>query len=98
VAGNFGEREEKDMSDYYEFSKEVSLEIARAEDKFGATRWPITNLSQWAVVLGEEMGEVCQAINEYEFGDWEPDRIRKEAVQVAAMAFKVYEAAEKESA
>jgi NTP pyrophosphatase (non-canonical NTP hydrolase) len=80
---------------YYEFSKDVSLEIAKAEDKFGETRWPETTLAEWGLVLGEELGEVQQAIIEQRFGAGTHEAIEKEAIQVAAMAFKVWEAASK---
>ena len=83
------------MSDtnYYEFSKDVSLELGRAEEKFGSTRWPGTSFDQWGLVLGEEVGEVQQAMIEASFGDGPVEAICKEAVQVAAMAYKVWEAA-----
>ena len=79
---------------YIAFSREVSLELARAEAKFGNTRWPQTSLAEWGLVLGEECGELQQAIVESLFAGTPLDSIKKEAVQVAAMAFKVYEYAE----
>lgn len=45
----------------------------------------------WYTILGEEVGELAQAILEYEHGDGGIDSIVKEAIQVATVAIKLAE-------
>ena len=64
----------------------VNKELQRVLDRFGAQS---LTLFDWASVLGEEYGEVCKAINDYEFGTSGESDLRdvyKEAIQVAAVA------------
>jgi hypothetical protein len=64
----------------------VNTELHRVLDKWGAQS---LTLFDWASVLGEEHGEVCAAINRYEFGGRADSELRSvylEAVQVAAVA------------
>jgi NTP pyrophosphatase (non-canonical NTP hydrolase) len=71
----------------------VAAELDRAEQLHGAN-WPHTGLAEWALVLGEEAGEVQKAVLDHRFGVGDQAAIQSEAVQVAAMAFKLWEAAQ----
>lgn len=57
---------------------------------------------EWTSILGEEFGELCEAVNETYFKNGDKpergglDKIRKEAVQVAAVAVAIIEAIDKE--
>jgi NTP pyrophosphatase (non-canonical NTP hydrolase) len=59
---------------------------------------------EWMSILGEEYGELCEAVNETFFQNGDKpergglDKIRKEAVQVAAVAVAIIEAIEKQEA
>lgn len=40
----------------------------------------------WSAILGEEVGEACKAILEHEYGGRSREDVRRELVQVAAVA------------
>lgn len=68
----------------------VIAERARQDAKWGEQNHP---LQYWTGILGEEFGELCQAINETVFDNGAAERekggyhnMRAEAVQVAAVA------------
>lgn len=67
---------------------DVMAERARQDGK-----WGIQNHSQdrWLKILGEEVGEVCKASLECEFGNGNLDNYRKELVEVAAVAVAAIE-------
>ena len=50
------------------------------------------NLTEWATILGEELGEFCQEALRDHFGDRKSPNLRAEAVQVAAVALAIIEA------
>ena len=75
------------------FLTHVAAKLDEAEQQHGAN-WPKTGLPEWALVLGEETGEVQKAVLEHRFGVGDVGAIQSEAVQVAAMAFKLWEAAQ----
>jgi len=67
----------------------VDHELRRALDTFGSQD---LTLFDWVSVLGEEFGEVCKAVNAYEFGSQaqaELDDVYAELIQVAAVAVHV---------
>lgn len=74
----------------------IDKERSRQDKKFGK---PDCSLYEWMGILGEEYGELCEAVNESIFRDenkktpemGEKDNIIKEAVQVAAVAVEIIE-------
>lgn len=73
----------------------VLLERARQDAKWGQQNH---DLPYWTSILGEEFGELCQAINETVFDNGPSERakggyenMRREAVQVAAVAVAIVE-------
>lgn len=64
----------------------IDAEIRSVLDRFG---YQSLTLFDWASILGEEYGEVCKAVNDYEFGSQaqgDLEDVYKELVQVAAVA------------
>lgn len=74
----------------------IVKERARQNEKFGDQSG--NHPFEWMSILGEEFGELCQAVNETHFKNGvHPDRggdekIIKEAVHVAAVAVAIIEA------
>jgi len=73
----------------------VLTERARQDAKWGQQNH---DLPYWTSILGEEFGELCQAINETVFDNGAEERakggyenMRREAVQVAAVAVAIVE-------
>ncbi len=50
-------------------------------------------LFEWLAYITEELGELSEAISEYEYRDGDKDNIVKEAIQVATLALKIAEMA-----
>lgn len=79
--------------------EKVASERSRQVELWGNE---IHNPFEWVAILGEEYGELCQAINEtYLLGQRYPERggvenIIKEATHVAAIALAIIEAFGKE--
>jgi NTP pyrophosphatase (non-canonical NTP hydrolase) len=65
---------------------EVAAERERQDQKWGPGR--IRPIETWNLVLGEEVGEVAKALLENEG----PAAVRKELIQVAAVAVEIVEA------
>lgn len=68
---------------------DVIAEMNQQDEKWGADRNQHPFL--WQVILGEEFGEVCQAILHDEFGGSHAGTARDELVQVAAVALQFIE-------
>ena len=49
---------------------------------------------EWLTYTTEELGELAQAISEYEYRNGTKEQIVKEAIQVATLALKIAEMAE----
>lgn len=64
---------------------DISNERQRQDDKWGSQR-DLTD-EKWGVILGEEYGEVCRAVCEHDDA-----QLRKELIQVAAVAVAWVEA------
>jgi NTP pyrophosphatase (non-canonical NTP hydrolase) len=47
--------------------------------------------AEWLMFLGEEYGELCEAVAENQFRGGERSEIVKEAIQVATLALKIAE-------
>lgn len=65
---------------------DVSAERGRQDEKWGGFERSVYPVSLWAAILGEEYGEVCEAMLE---GDVE--NLREECIQVAAVAVSIVE-------
>ena len=68
---------------------DVLEEMNRQDEKWGADRnqHPFV----WQAILGEEVGEVCQAMLHDEFGGSHAGTAREELVQVTAVALQIIE-------
>jgi NTP pyrophosphatase (non-canonical NTP hydrolase) len=64
----------------------VKEEHSRQFKKWGVQK---RTLFEWLAYLTEEVGELAEAISENEYRDGSTEEIKKEAVQVAALAFKI---------
>lgn len=72
------------MSDLRSVLSEVAGERVAQNRKWGDQ----TSHAQgtWSMILMEEVGEVCEAVLEHQHGDWGMEGVRKELLQVAAVA------------
>lgn len=68
---------------------DVFEEMNSQDRKWGANRDHHPSL--WQLILGEEVGEVCQAMLHDEFGGDHAGTVRAELVQVAAVAMQMIE-------
>jgi NTP pyrophosphatase (non-canonical NTP hydrolase) len=64
----------------------VQLEHWKQLGKWGIQK---RSLFEWMTYLTEEVGELAQAIAEYEYRDGKSIEIEKEGIQVAALACKI---------
>ncbi|WP_110513772.1 MazG-like family protein [Herpetosiphon llansteffanensis] len=73
------------------------LAAIAAERQSQDSKWGEQNhhLIEWLSILMEEVGEVAQAINEYHWRDASMANIRKELIQVAAVAVSALESIER---
>lgn len=75
---------------------EILAERNRQDLKWGEQNHPI---EKWTPILGEEFGELCEAINETIFENGSDkggyENIRKEAIHVAAVAVGFLECIER---
>lgn len=68
-------------------------ERARQDKKFGPPdHTPIV----WLAILGEEYGELCQAVLHSHYGGEKADNLKKELVQVIAVGLAYLEQLERE--
>lgn len=66
---------------------EISLEREAQDKKWG---FPQKNTyCEWSSILAEEVGELAKELNELNFGRGDRERMRAEAVQVAAVAISI---------
>jgi NTP pyrophosphatase (non-canonical NTP hydrolase) len=79
--------------------RSVQAERKRQDEKWGDQSG--NHPFEWVSILGEEYGELCEAVNETFFKNGDKperggiDKMRKEAVQVAAVAVALIEALDK---
>jgi len=72
-----------------EILQDIKTERARQDDKWG---FPQNNtLPEWGIILGEEVGEVMQAMNEVRFRNENQAHLLEELIQVAAVAVAIIE-------
>lgn len=67
----------------------VMQEMQAQDKKWGADR--DHDLSDWNLILTEEIGELAEAILHLKFGGEKKYGLRKEAMQVAAVALQIIE-------
>ena len=79
--------------------KELALELVRVERQNQDSKWGDQNhsLPEWCTILGEEFGELCEAVNETVlYNADKPERagienILKECTHVSAVAVQILE-------
>ena len=61
------------------------------EDLDQLYKWGFQSVSpfEWLTYLTEEVGELAAAISEFIYRDGDPEKISKEAIQVATLALKI---------
>ena len=71
---------------------DINAERERQNEKWGIQRH---SYNKWLGILGEEYGEVCQAINRINFPDdakeTDADNLYEELIQLAAVAAEIAE-------
>lgn len=75
-----------------EIIAELFLERERQDSKWGVQDHKHT---MWSTILGEEVGEVCDAVLEREFGGETDREIENELIQVAAVCIAWLECIER---
>lgn len=70
-------------------AKDIAMERYRQDIKWGRDR--DQDFYRWLAILGEEVGEANQALLEIEFGNKAAITLRKELIQVAAVAVAMVE-------
>ena len=68
-------------------------EMVRAENQHQLDKWgvQVTTPAEWLMYLGEEQGELCEAVAEFEYRDGKQEHVVREAIQVATLALKIAE-------
>lgn len=69
--------------------QDINKERARQDGKWGFPQ--NNNLAEWGIILGEEVGEVMQAMNEVRFRNEDTAHLLEELIQVAAVAVSIIE-------
>jgi NTP pyrophosphatase (non-canonical NTP hydrolase) len=71
--------------------------LITAEQERQVEKWGEQNHTQmiWLGILAEEFGEVAKEVNELHFRVGDPQKIKEELVQVAAVAVSMYESLER---
>jgi len=72
-----------------EILQDINKERARQDTKWGFPQK--NNLAEWGIILGEEVGEVMQAMNEVSFRNEDQTHLLEELIQVAAVAVSIIE-------
>ena len=69
------------------------MDCVREEHGRQIMKWGTQNVTsfEWLAYLIEEVGELAEAISEYEYRDGLPGHIMTEAIQVATLALKIAE-------
>lgn len=69
------------------------LEKIKEESNKQINKWGIQTRTafEWVTYITEELGELAQAISEYEYRNGKKDAVIKEAIQVATLALKIAE-------
>jgi len=72
---------------------ELLLQSVECENLRQVEKWGIQDRSsfEWLTYLTEEVGELAEAISEYEYRGATTEDIFKEAIQVATLALKIAE-------
>lgn len=69
------------------------VEMLEDENKHQLNKWGVQNRTpaEWLMFLGEEYGELCEAIAEFEYRTGTAADIVKEAIHTATLALKIAE-------
>jgi len=73
--------------------RDILLERARQDVRFGVANH---DLMLWMTILGEEFGELCQAVMHTRYGGSKAGQLRAEAIQVAAVAVSIVQALDRD--
>lgn len=84
--GADGERCSKRRAQEYAIRK-IKLEREEQDEKWGFPQ--LNNYCQWMSILTEEVGELAKEMNELTFGRGDKEKMRAEAIQVAAVALSI---------
>ena len=85
------------MTDWTDLCLEFNINILKddvlKENQRQLTKWGIQTRSpfEWLTYLTEEVGELAQAVSEFEYRKGSVDDIYKEAIQVATLSLKIAE-------
>lgn len=73
------------------FDLKKAMELVSDEDIRQKGKWgsQIHSLFEWLTYTTEELGELAQAICEYEYREGDKEEIVKEAVQTATLCLKI---------
>jgi len=71
----------------HEIIKAINVERARQDEKWGFPQ--NNNIAEWGIILGEEVGEAMQAMNEIRFRNEDNAHLIEELIQVAAVAVSI---------
>lgn len=65
----------------------------RCENSSQLSKWGVQTHSafEWLTYTAEELGELAQAIGDYEYRDGKAKDVKKEAIQLATLALKIAE-------
>ena len=82
----------KEYPDHIRFDSMPEIcALVREEHQKQFKKWGIQKrtLFEWLCYLTEEVGELAEAIAENEYRNGDIEEVKKEAIQVAALAFKI---------
>lgn len=71
----------------------ILFDLLQRENKKQIRKWGIQVHSgfEWLTYTTEELGELAQAISEFEYRDGSRENVVKEAIQTATLALKIAE-------
>lgn len=72
-----------------EILQKINIERSRQDEKWGFPQ--INSIPEWGIILGEEVGEAMQEMNEIRFREKGMDSLIAELIQVAAVAVAIIE-------
>jgi len=72
---------------------ETIIKFVKSESEHQLRKWGVQERTpaEWLMFLGEEFGELCEAVAEYEYRNGTQSEVLKEAAQTATLALKILE-------
>lgn len=70
-----------------------TIERVMQENDRQLLKWGVQTRSsfEWMTYITEEVGELAQAVSEFEYREGKKEDVRKEAIHVASLALKIAE-------